>query len=356
MAVKIELKGITKRFGNYTAVDNINLVVEPAEFVCLLGPSGCGKTTTLRMIAGLETPDEGKIYFKGKEVEKSKVYERNTGMVFQNYALFPHKTVRENIIYGLRMRKTPPAIMEEKLNWAMRLVSIESMEDRYPNQLSGGQQQRVALARALVYDPDVLLLDEPLSALDKKLRDQMRFELKRIQQEVGITTIFVTHDQEEAMAVADRIVIMDRARIVQQGVPHDIYMWPNSLYVANFLGTSNVFSGTGRRIDGENCMELAEGTILRVPFEVAEGESVKVSIRPQAMSFHAAPQHDNRLPVAYVDYTYLGTNTRYMTTFLGENVMVELMNSDIGDLPVSHTKGERVELFFSSNNLIKMEG
>lgn len=355
MAVKIELKNITKRFGNYTAVDSINLVVNPKEFVCFLGPSGCGKTTTLRMIAGLETPDEGKIYFDGKEVEKTKVYERNTGMVFQNYALFPHKTVRENIVYGLRMRKTPPEIIEEKLEWAMRLVSIESMGDRYPSQLSGGQQQRVALARALVYDPDVLLLDEPLSALDKKLRDQMRFELKRIQQEVGITTIFVTHDQEEAMAVADRIIIMDRARIVQEGVPHEIYMRPESLYVANFLGTSNVFSGTGRRIEARNCMQLDDGSVINVPFDVSEGEAIKVSIRPQAMSFENIAGHDNKIAVTYVDYTYLGVNTRHMTKFADLNVMVESMNSGVDNISVAYRKGETINLYFSSKNLIKME-
>ncbi len=355
MAIKIELKNITKRFGDYVAVDNINLAVNPAEFVCLLGPSGCGKTTTLRMIAGLETPDKGNIIFNGKDVKDTKVYQRNTGMVFQNYALFPHKTVRENIIYGLRMRKIEESKIEEKLRWAIELVSIENMENRYPSQLSGGQQQRVALARAIVYDPDVLLLDEPLSALDKKLRDQMRFELKRIQQAVGITTIFVTHDQEEAMAMSDRIIIMDRAKIVQEGAPEEIYMKPASLYVANFLGTSNIFDGVCVKRDGKEMLQLAGGECIIVPFDMAEGERVKISIRPQYFAFDRTDKHDNQILVTFIDGSYLGTNIRNMVDYNNTKLIVESLNIDINSSAHRFKQGEKVNVYFSSKNIIRME-
>ncbi len=355
MAIKIELKNITKRFGDYTAVDNINLVVNPAEFICLLGPSGCGKTTILRMIAGLETPDNGSIYFNGKGVEKIKVFKRNTAMVFQDYALFPHKTVRENIIYGLRMRKVKEELIKERLEWAMSLVSIQGMESRYPHQLSGGQQQRVALARAIVYEPNVLLLDEPLSALDKKLRDQMRFELKRIQQTVGITTIFVTHDQEEAMAMADRIVIMDRAKIVQEGAPDEIYMYPKNTYVANFLGTSNVFSGICVEKDHVRMLQLDDGSLIRIKVDAEEGRPLKVSIRPQFMAFQRLEKHDNELSMVYEDSSYLGTNIRYLMRYGEEKMLVETLNSELSAPVQRYKNGDIVKVYFSSDNIIKME-
>jgi len=355
MAIKIDLVDITKKFGDYTAVDSISLTVNPAEFVCLLGPSGCGKTTTLRMIAGLEIPTGGNIYFDGKEVGRTKVYERNTAMVFQDYALFPHKTVRENIIFGLRMRKVEKSEIESLLKWSMDIVSITGLEDRYPNQLSGGQRQRVALARAIVYEPDVLLLDEPLSALDKKLRDQMRFELRRIQQKVGITTIFVTHDQEEAMSMADKIVIMEKAKIVQEGAPDEIYRHPLNLHVANFLGTSNLFTGQVERTAQGCCLRLPGQNYIPLAFEEPEGTTITVGARPQSFSFQKEEGHDCWVEALFEAESYLGTNIRYLMNFCGNRIYVEALNSDTSVAYKRFASGQRVTLYFSSKNLNRLE-
>jgi len=242
--IDVELRGVTRRYDQVTAVDNISLDVAKGEFLSFLGPSGCGKTTTLRMIAGFEDPDEGSIAIKGHQVNNVPPYMRNIGMVFQNYALFPHKTVFDNVAYGLKMRRLDKAEIKRRVDQGLAMVKLPGFERRKPNQLSGGQQQRIALARALVIEPDVLLLDEPLSNLDAKLREGMRIETKRIQQELGITTIYVTHDQVEAMAMSDRIAIMEHGRIVQIGSPHEIYESPANSFVADFMGQSNELSGT----------------------------------------------------------------------------------------------------------------
>lgn len=355
MAVKIELKNITKKFGDYVAVNNINACIDPAELVSLLGPSGCGKTTLLRMIAGLEIPTSGKIYFDGEEVEKIKVHKRNTAMVFQNYAIFPHKTVKENIMYGLRMRKMPKDEIEERVAKAVEIVSIQGLEKRYPSQLSGGQQQRVALARAIVYDPDVLLLDEPLSALDKKLRDQMRFELRRIQQQVGITTVFVTHDQEEAMGLSDRIIIMDKAMVVQEGTPLDVYKNPKNAYVANFLGSSNFLQGTIRNHDGKTWMLLADETEIMVPFNEQNGAEVEIAIRPQSISFRRNEDTDNVLQVQYVASSYLGINTRYLLRYQGKDLMAETLNLNIADTNFQAEDNATIPVYFAPYNIIRLK-
>ncbi|RLG80920.1 MAG: ABC transporter ATP-binding protein [Thermoprotei archaeon] len=244
---RVRLEEVTKVYGSVVAVDHVSFEVESGELFTLLGPSGCGKTTTLRIIAGFEVPETGRVYFDDVDVTYLKPYRRNTAMVFQNYALWPHMTVYENIAYGLKIRRKEIGLTEDeirrKVKWVLELVKLEGLENRYPLQLSGGQQQRVALARALVVEPRVLLLDEPLSNLDAKLRIEMREEIKRLQKKLGITTIYVTHDQVEAMSISDRIAIMSKGRLIQYGPPHEVYFKPNSLFVADFLGRSNILYG-----------------------------------------------------------------------------------------------------------------
>lgn len=240
----VTLKNIVKRFGGFTAVHKTSLEIPEGAFVTLLGPSGCGKTTNLRMIAGLLDPSEGEILIGDKRVNDVPIHKRNLGLVFQNYALFPHKTVAENVAFGLKYRDVPSADIPARVKGALELVQLPDVGHRYPKELSGGQQQRIALARAIVIEPDVLLLDEPLSALDANLREDMRVELKRIQERIGVTTVFVTHDQSEALAMSDFIVVMSEGRVEQVGKPEEVYNTPASEFVANFLGASNIFDAT----------------------------------------------------------------------------------------------------------------
>lgn len=244
---RIRLEGITRTYGNVIAVDNVSLDINRGELFTFLGPSGCGKTTTLRIIAGFEIPDSGRLYFDDEDVTFLKPYKRNTAMVFQNYALWPHMTVFENVAYGLKIRKKQLGLTDEDIKRmvleALELVKLSGLEDRYPLQLSGGQQQRVALARALVVQPRVLLLDEPLSNLDAKLRVEMREEIKKIQKKLGITTIYVTHDQLEALSISDRMGIMNKGRLVQVGTPQELYFKPKNIFVADFLGRSSIYHG-----------------------------------------------------------------------------------------------------------------
>ncbi|MGY6535252.1 MAG: ABC transporter ATP-binding protein [Pararhodobacter sp.] len=254
----VQLNDIVKRFGSFVAVDKTSLTIPEGAFVTLLGPSGCGKTTTLRMIAGLLDPTEGEIVIGGRRVNDVPIHKRNLGLVFQNYALFPHKTVAENVAFGLRYRKVPRDEISRRVKMALELVQLPQVGGRYPKALSGGQQQRIALARAIVIEPDVLLLDEPLSALDANLREDMRVELKRIQERIGVTTVFVTHDQSEALAMSDRIVVMSNGKVEQVGAPADVYNTPASEFVARFLGASNI-------LDGRCLSRGAEGALLEVP-------------------------------------------------------------------------------------------
>jgi len=275
----ITLDNLTKRFGDFVAVRDFSLEVRAGEFMTLLGPSGCGKSTVLRLVSGFERPDAGRIRLKGEDVTDTPPYRRNLNQVFQSYALFPHLTVWENVAFGLRMRKTPAAEREQRVREALKLVALGGLEQRRPGQLSGGQRQRVALARATVLRPDVLLLDEPLSALDAKLRHQMRFELKRLQQHLGITFIFVTHDQEEALTISDRIAVLHQGRLEQVGTPQEIYHRPCSRFVADFIGEANLLPATwagGRlTLEGGLSLELPAG---EWPAEQAE---MLISIRPE---------------------------------------------------------------------------
>src|ERR1043166_3166031 len=283
-AAAVRPERLSKSFdGIKRAVDGVDLAIAAGEFFSLLGPSGCGKTTTLRMIAGFETPDEGRIHVGGADVTDVPVHRRNLGMVFQSYALFPHRTVAENVAFGLRMRGRPRREIAEAVARALRQVALAGYEDRRPAQLSGGEQQRVALARALVVRPPVLLCDEPLGALDRKLRQSMQFELKQLQKDLGVTLIFVTHDQEEAMAMADRIAVMNAGRIEQAGTPAEIYGRPRTRFVADFIGEINLFTGAWR--DGRFC--LTSGVALPADGGARAGPG-SIAGRPERMRFVAA--------------------------------------------------------------------
>src|SRR5512147_1987619 len=281
--MKVVLKGISKVFGSLRAVDGVSLVVEDGDFFTLLGPSGCGKTTLLRVIAGFYPPDGGEIRFGERLMNAVPPHRRETGMVFQNYALFPHLNVRENIAYGLRVRKVARAEMDARIGDMIRSVRLEGLEKRFPSQLSGGQQQRVALARALVISPQILLMDEPLSNLDAKLRVAMREEIRRIQKELGITTIYVTHDQEEAMAVSDRIAILNRGRLEQVGTPAEIYYRPASRFAAEFMGSSNIIEMEVTDWDSERSRITAKtaGRTFSLLGEKPPGARITLSVRPE---------------------------------------------------------------------------
>ena len=268
---------------DFYAVKDTNLYIEPGSFVTLLGPSGCGKTTTLRMIAGFESPDEGEIYLGDEPINELTPNKRDTAMVFQSYALLPHYNVYDNVAYGLKLRKVPKEEIRERVMKILHLVELDGMEGRMTNQLSGGQQQRVALARALVIEPSVLLFDEPLSNLDAKLRVSMRTEIRRIQQEVGITAIYVTHDQSEAMALSDKIIIMDKGYVAQMGTPQEIYYHPVNEFVADFIGEANFLRGKMlRHENGEGVVEIAGTEVRVVDATVSDGADTTIVLRPES--------------------------------------------------------------------------
>ena len=305
MSAVIEMHGVGKRFGAARALDGVSLTIRENEFYALLGPSGCGKTTLLRVLAGFETPDEGAISLDGKDLIVIRPNRRPINMMFQSYALFPHLSVFNNIAYGLRMDGVRGSDLEERTRDALAMVQLDGLESRRPHQLSGGQRQRVALARALVKRPRVLLLDEPLAALDKKLRGQMQIELKRLQHVVGITFVVVTHDQEEALVMADRIALMREGRIVQEGTPKELYERPASYFVADFIGDMNFFAGTC-------CAEglrLATGTTLHGPVASGEDSQAWLAVRPDKLALSArrpASSEDNALEGEVVDISYGG--------------------------------------------------
>jgi len=290
----VELQGVIKRYGEFTALHKTDLTIEEGSFLTLLGPSGCGKTTTLRMIAGLTAISDGEINIMGNRVNDVPIHKRNLGIVFQNYALFPHKTVFDNVAFGLKYRNVGKDEARQRVDQALELVQLPHTADRMPSQLSGGQQQRIALARAIVVRPDVLLLDEPLSALDANLREDMRVELKRIQHTLGITTVFVTHDQSEALAMSDQIVVMKDGRIEQIGSPEDVYNRPDSEFVASFLGNSNILSGTIQEISKTRAKVDVPGlgTVLASPDnapELGKGDKAKISMRAEKLNLAEAP-------------------------------------------------------------------
>ncbi len=316
----VELTGVTKRFGSLVAVDALNLTVQPGEFLSLLGPSGCGKTTTLRMLAGFEAPDEGRIRINGQEVQDTPPYKRNVNTVFQHYALFPHMTVAENVAYGLRQRKESKSAISTKVAEALDMVKMTSMANRKPRQLSGGQQQRVALARALVNRPSVLLLDEPLGALDRKLREEMQIELKLLQLKLGITFIFVTHDQEEAMSMSDRIAVMLDGHIEQLADPNTIYEQPASAFVAGFIGRNNFWKGTATA-DGVSVPTGSFHAAVSVG-QVTAGADALLSVRPECVTVGASqPTADNSVAGVVAGISHLGDVLQYVVRTADRDVL-----------------------------------
>ncbi len=328
----ISLKSVTKRYGQKAVVDDIDLVIEPGEFMTFLGPSGSGKTTTLNMIAGFTSVSEGMLHIYGNPVAKLPPHKRDIGMVFQNYALFPHKTVAENIAYPLQRRKIGKEQQKRMISDALGMVRMTEYGDRYPSELSGGQQQRVALARALVYEPRVLLMDEPLGALDKKLREWLQAEIKRIHREVGSTFVYVTHDQEEALSMSDRIAVFNNGKIEQVGSAEELYERPQTLFVGRFLGESTVLLGRGSQAGaGVTHIDVAGHRVS------AEGHrdasDLAILVRPENLRLEAdgtAPgEGENMVPVTIAEVTYLGASRRYT---------VELPDGTEGSVRVSHAR------------------
>ncbi len=310
----LQLDRLTKRFGDFTAVKDLSLTVADGEMVALLGESGCGKTTTLRMIAGFSEADEGVVSIDGRVMNSIPAFKRNVGIFFQNYALFPHLTAYDNIAFGLKVQRMDRQVIHTKVAQIIRMVKLEGLEKRYPRELSGGQQQRVALARALVMEPSVMLLDEPLSNLDAKLRVEMQVEIKRIQRVLGITTIIVTHDQEEAISLADRVVVMDKGRIVQVGKPEEVFENPASPFIADFMGFVNFFSGTVESVTEETtgirCGEHLIEQSSALCADMAAGDSVKLAIRPEKILVSDCGGSSNPLFGRIESTTYKGNITR----------------------------------------------
>lgn len=351
--VKVSLRGVSKYFDDVKAVDDIDLQVEEGKLFFLLGPSGCGKTTTLRMIAGFYKPERGDVYFDDRMMTDVPPYRRNVGMVFQNYALWPHMTSYDNVIYGLKVRKVPVSERVRRAREALDIVQMREFATRYPNQLSGGQQQRIALARAIVTQPDVLLLDEPLSNLDAKLRLETRQEIKRIQSELGTTSIYVTHDQEEALSMADSIAIMNEGRIEQIGSPREIYSKPTNSFVAGFIGETNFFEGEIRSMrEGEDLLTIRVSTGEEITAEVSHdgfsvGQEVLCSIRPENISLmdrSKLSQGVQAFEAEILHLTYYGVVEHYVLRGLGgRDIKVTNFNPDAR----RRNDGERVLMVFN---------
>jgi putative spermidine/putrescine transport system ATP-binding protein len=337
----IRLERVSKVFDNgVAAVDGVSLAIREGEFFSLLGPSGCGKTTTLRMIAGFEEPTGGQLYIRGRDVTDLPPHRRDTGMVFQNYALFPHRTVFENVAFGLRMRKVARAAIERRVGDALALVELTGLETRRPAQLSGGQQQRVALARAIVIEPTVLLCDEPLGALDKKLRQTMQFELKQLQRKIAVTLVYVTHDQEEALTMSDRIAVMNHGRIEQLGTPFDIYNRPATRFVSDFIGDSNLFEVA---VDG-TLLRTDDGLELVGAFaEPPRAARLSLAVRPEKMRLvGAGGRADNLLPGAVESVAFLGGSILYRVALANRRLILAVEPND-GSKQL-HAPGEAVTL------------
>jgi spermidine/putrescine transport system ATP-binding protein len=341
----VKLVGVMKQFDDVVAVDDLSLEVESGSFYALLGPSGCGKTTTLRMIGGFEQPTEGQIYLGDNEVSGLPAYKRDVNTVFQSYALFPHLSVFENVAFGLRRRSIRGDALRGQVEEMLKIVGLGGLGKRKPRQLSGGQQQRVALARALVNKPQVLLLDEPLGALDLKLRKQMQLELKAIQHDIGITFIHVTHDQEEAMTMADQIAVMNKGKIEQLGTPTELYETPSTAYVASFLGVSNLIPGT---VSGSDTVQLRSGPEVRVRPEAIAGRTgnVAVGIRPEKIELGTG--HSNALEGTIVEQAYVGVATQYIVDTTCGRLTVYRQNAAPG--LNGATPGEQLTLSWSPDS------
>lgn len=356
MSVSISLQHLTKTFiknnALFTAVDDINIEVNHGELITFLGPSGCGKTTTLRMVAGFEEPTNGAIKFDNKDVTRVMVNKRDIGFVFQNYALFPHMTVFDNVAYGLRARKVSENEIKHKVSSYLELVGLHNIEKNFPNQLSGGEQQRVALARVLVLKPQVLLMDEPLSNLDAKLRIHMRTEIRRIQKQLKLTSLYVTHDQKEALTMADRIMVMNKGRIEQIGTPFEIYADPASLFVADFIGQANIIRGTLQENNGHSCIILANNKLINARpakhhhFETSQ--NVAVVVRPECVQLAELEQAQLTGKINF--RTFLGDRIDYdITLETGDKIHVEQPFSS--DTPIIE-EGSNIGITFKASDAV----
>jgi len=330
----LEINNISKKFGNTEAVNNFDLHVEKGELVSFLGPSGCGKTTTLRMVAGFEIPNGGKIIMDGMDITEMPANKRDVGMVFQSYALFPNMTVADNIGFGLKIMKKSPSETQQRIREMLELINMPEYAHRYPYQLSGGQQQRVALGRALALRPDVLLLDEPLSALDAKIRVSLRAEIRSIQQKLGITAVYVTHDQEEALSLSDRVVVMNAGRMEQVGTPFEIYNFPTTRFVANFVGSLN--TADAEVLDVEQGLLSMDG----ITFHTAEGtkgkkagDKVMIAIRPERFSFVSSEKKANVVDSTIENITFLGSVVRIQVKIGKTSFNMDTFNNPFLELP-----------------------
>jgi putative spermidine/putrescine transport system ATP-binding protein len=337
---RLQLTGLTKTYGDFHAVSGVDLDIRQGELMVLLGPSGCGKTTTLRMIAGFVAPTAGQIRLGGNDITRQPPWKRNTGLVFQSYALFPHLSVADNVAFGLRMRKLAQSQIAAKLTEVLRLVRLESLADRLPRELSGGQQQRVALARALVIEPDILLLDEPLSNLDAKLRHEVRVEIRELQKELGLTTVMVTHDQEEALTMADRLVVMSHGRVQQVGTQRELYEKPANTFVASFVGRTNFLRG---RVDAPGIFRSESGLAIRCE-QGAPANGRTLALRPERLSLAAAPVggEENCFPGIVEFASYLGGLLEYYVRLTPEDRLMVQAPNKLAD--GAHAVGDRVHV------------
>lgn len=351
----IDVRAVTKRFGSFAAVDDVSLQIRAGEFLTLLGPSGCGKTTLLRLISGFEQPDAGEIWIAGENVTGLPPYRRNVNQVFQSYALFPHLTVRENIAFGLRMQKVPKGESDRRIEEVMALVALTGFEHRRPSELSGGQRQRVALARAIVPRPSVLLLDEPLSALDAKLRKAMQLELKHLQRRLGMTFVFVTHDQEEALTMSDRIAVFGKGRIEQLGTAGDIYHRPQSAFVADFVGETNVLRGVIAAREGDKMdVKLPGGFVIRANVGLVPPEAtvVQLSIRPEKICLTAGSSDVGRtVPARVSEIVFQGATSRLVLA-AGPDLQLIALVANESALRAAASVGDTVACALHAEDLV----
>ena len=353
----LEVQGVSKRFGAVTALDAVDAAFGRGEFVCILGPSGCGKSTLLRLVAGFDAPDSGRILLEGKDMQGVQPENRHVNMVFQNYALFPHLTVGDNVAFGLRVKKMPAGKIQQQVSDALEMVQMQGLEKRYPRQLSGGQQQRVALARAIINRPGVLLLDEPLAALDKNLRLAMQVELRGIQQQLGITFLHVTHDQAEALTLSDRVMIMRDGIIEQVGAPQEVYNRPKNRFIAAFLGTSNLFSGKWDA--ASQSVVLAGGQRFFADNETlpaTDSDPIELMIRPERIDIYSVKDTDlpetNCVPGTVRQVVYAGAETLCQIAIEGQELLVQLLNRDSRFF---HS-GDRVHIYLPPQHIVRLSG
>ncbi len=343
----VELRNVSKRFGAVVAVNRVSLQIRQGEFFSLLGPSGCGKTTSLRLIGGFEMPSEGEVLIEGEVQGFRPPFQRPVNTVFQSYALFPHMTIFQNVAFGLQMKRVAAPEIRRRVSEMLEMVQLPGMENRKPDQLSGGQQQRVALARALINQPKVLLLDEPLGALDLKLRKAMQLELKALQQRVGITFIYVTHDQEEALTMSDRIAVMNGGKILQLGEPEEIYEHPVNRFVADFIGETNFMEGEVARLEEGRVQVLVDGE-ARVPVPttaaVKVGQRVTVAVRPEKLSVAAQPQEEVNVSGVVEEAIYIGTDIRYLVRIARHTTLIVREQNRGGERMERFRVGERVRV------------